>query len=117
WNPQATWYVARSILGVLGMTLRNPYPLRRQKAFVVPGIVPENLVSKLEEVPTWDEWDPDHDRWYCEYKNQDWAQLSTRSVKKHQNPLALIPMQNVWDSFYSFQVLAQDKEALKKSQE
>ncbi len=67
WNPQATWYVARSILGVLGFELRNPYPLKRQKAFVVPGIVPENLVSKLEEVPTWDEWDPDHDRWYFDF--------------------------------------------------
>ncbi len=72
WNPQATWYVARSILGVLGMELRNPYPLRRQKAFVVPGIVPDHLVSKLEEVPTWDEWDPDHDRWYFDYQNHNW---------------------------------------------
>ena len=72
WNPQATWYVARSILGVLGMELRNPYPLRRQKAFVVPGIVPDNLVSKIEEVPTWDEWDPDHDRWYFDFKDHNW---------------------------------------------
>lgn len=64
WNPQATWYVARSILGVLGMELRNPYPLKRQKAFVVPGIVPDKYLGKLEEIPTWDEWDPDHDRWY-----------------------------------------------------
>lgn len=72
WNPQATWYVARSILGVLGMELRNPYPLKRQKAFVVPGIVPENLVGKLEEVPTWDEWDPDHDRWYFDYQDHNW---------------------------------------------
>ena len=30
WNPQAAWYVARGILGVLGIELRNPYPLRRQ---------------------------------------------------------------------------------------
>ncbi|MBX7232034.1 MAG: asparaginase [Bdellovibrionales bacterium] len=64
WNPQATWYVARGILGVLGFTLRNPYPLRRQKAFLVPGIVPETLQNKLAGIPTWDEWDPDHDRWY-----------------------------------------------------
>ena len=71
WNPQATWYVARSILGVLGMELRNPYPLKRQKAFVVPGIVPESLTAKLEEVPTWDEWDPDHDRWYFDYEQHD----------------------------------------------
>lgn len=64
WNPSATWYVARSILGCLDIPLRNPYPLRRQKAFVVPGIVPDKYLGKLEEVPTWDEWDPDHDRWY-----------------------------------------------------
>ncbi len=64
WDSRATWYVARSILGVLGFELRNPYPLHRQKAFVVPGVVPESLVGALEEVPTWDEWDPDDDRWY-----------------------------------------------------
>lgn len=64
WNPQATWYVARGILGVLGFSLRNPYPLKRQKAFLVPGIVPENYLPQLEQIPTWDEWDPDHDRWY-----------------------------------------------------
>lgn len=66
WNPQATWYVARGILGVLGFELRNPYPLRRQKAFLVPGIVPSKYVSSLAKIPTWDEWDPDCDRWYFE---------------------------------------------------
>jgi len=66
WNPQATWYLARGILGVLGFELRNPYPLRRQKAFLVPGIVPERYLSSLEKIPTWDDWDPDHDRWYFE---------------------------------------------------
>jgi L-asparaginase len=64
WNPQATWYVARAILGVLGFELRNPYPLRRQKAFLVPGIVPPKYLEKLKSIHTWDEWDPDHDRWY-----------------------------------------------------
>ncbi|KAA3605415.1 MAG: hypothetical protein DWQ01_19015 [Planctomycetota bacterium] len=64
WNPQATWYLARAILGVLGIELRNPYSLHRQKAFLVPGIVPEVLRDKLEQVPTWDDWDPDQDRWY-----------------------------------------------------
>ncbi len=64
WNPQATWYVARAILGVLGFELRNPYPLRRQKAFLVPGVVPEKYLEKLTSIPTWDEWDPDIDRWY-----------------------------------------------------
>ena len=34
------WNVARALLGVLGINLRNPYPLHRQKAFIVPGIVP-----------------------------------------------------------------------------
>jgi L-asparaginase len=66
WNPQATWYLARGILGVLGFELRNPYPLRRQKAFLVPGIVPEKYLQKLETIKTWDDWDPDHDRWYFE---------------------------------------------------
>ncbi len=64
WNPQATWYVARGVLGVLGFELRNPYPLKRQKAFLVPGIVPQYYVNQLAKIPTWDEWDPDHDRWY-----------------------------------------------------
>lgn len=69
WNPQATWYVARAVLGVLGFELRNPYPLHRQKAFIVPGVVPPHLLDRLEEVPTWDEWDPDRDRW-----DYDWRQ-------------------------------------------
>mgnify|MGYP002815050992 FL=1 len=64
WNPQATWYVARGILGVLGIELRNPYPLRRQKAFLVPGVVPDKYMDTLKTIPTWDEWDPDIDRWY-----------------------------------------------------
>lgn len=66
WNPQATWYVARAILGVLGIELRNPYPLHRQKAFLVPGVVPPNRLAALELLPTWDEWDPDRDRWYAD---------------------------------------------------
>ena len=63
WNSQATWYLARAVLGVLGIDLRNPYPLHRQKAFVVPGIVPEKYLEILSSLPTWDEWDPDGDRW------------------------------------------------------
>ncbi len=63
WNPQATWYIARGILGVLGFELRNPYPLHRQKAFLVPGVVPPDRVASLAAIPTWDEWDPDRDRW------------------------------------------------------
>ena len=57
WDAQAMWYVARAVLGVLGFELRNPYPLHRQKAFVVPGIVPEDRLELLETVPTWEEWD------------------------------------------------------------
>ncbi len=64
WDPRAIWYVARGILGVLGFDLRNPYPLEKQKAFLVPGIVPESYLESLEKIPTWDAWDPDKDRWY-----------------------------------------------------
>ena len=75
WNSQATWYVARGILGVLGIELRNPKALHRQKAFLVPGIVPEHFLSALEKVPTWDEWDPDSDRWVYDSEQYlaDWA--------------------------------------------
>jgi L-asparaginase len=68
WNPQATWYLARAVLGTLGFRLRNPYSLHRQKAFLVPGIVPPSRLSLLEQVPTWDEWDPDSDRWYYDHR-------------------------------------------------
>lgn len=68
WNPQATWYVARAVLGVLGFSLRNPYPLHRQKAFLVEGIVPPAYREALEGIPTWDEWDPDSDRWYYDWR-------------------------------------------------
>lgn len=64
WNAQATWYIARGILGVLGFTLRNPYPLRRQKAFLVEGVVPPGLLKRLESIRTWDDWDPNQDQWY-----------------------------------------------------
>jgi L-asparaginase len=67
WNPQATWYTARAILGVLGFELRNPYPLDRQKAFIVPGVVPPAYLEALETIPTWDEWDPDSDRWLYDW--------------------------------------------------
>lgn len=67
WNPRATWYIARAVLGVLGFELRNPYPLHRQKAFLVPGIVPPEQLAKLEAIPTWDGWDPDRDRYDYDY--------------------------------------------------
>ena len=72
WNPHATWYVARAALGVLGFELRNPYPLHRQKAFLVPGVVPRRHLAALEQIPTWDEWDPDRDRWYYDWKKRGW---------------------------------------------
>ena len=56
------------MLGVLGFELRNPYPLHRQKAFVVPGVVPPDRLPALEKVPTWDEWDPDRDRRYHDWR-------------------------------------------------
>ena len=65
------------MLGVLGIELRNPYPLHRQKAFIVPGVVPEDRLDKLEQVVTWDEWDPDSDRWYY-----DWQQYSSKMSKE-----------------------------------
>ena len=68
WNAQATWYVARAVLGVLGFSLRNPYPLHRQKAFLVQGIVPDDRLHQLEQLATWDEWDPDMDRFDYEHK-------------------------------------------------
>ncbi|MCO5166482.1 MAG: asparaginase [Planctomycetes bacterium] len=67
WNPRATWYVARGVLGVLGFELRNPYSLHRQKAFLVPGIVPPERLGALERVATWDDWDPDRDRYEYPY--------------------------------------------------
>tara|TARA_B100000530_G_scaffold150041_1_gene94208 strand:+ start:7959 stop:9131 length:1173 start_codon:yes stop_codon:yes gene_type:complete len=81
WNSQATWYVARAVLGVLGVELRNPYPLHRQKAFIVPGIVPESMREALEEVVTWDEWDPDRDRF-----SMDWRDYSEGITR--ENPFA-----------------------------
>jgi L-asparaginase II len=67
WNPRATWYIARGILGTLGFALRNPYQLFKQKAFLVPGVVPEDRLPQLEKIPTWDDWDPDRDRWMFEW--------------------------------------------------
>lgn len=68
WNEQATWYIARSILGVLGFDVRNPYSLHKQKAFLVSGVVPERYLEELEKVKTWDEWDPDRDTYDYDWK-------------------------------------------------
>ena len=77
WNAQATWYVARAVLGVLGIKLRNPYPLHRQKAFIVPRVVPEKYNSSLEQVVTWDEWDPDRDRFSIDWKEYNASVVKT----------------------------------------
>lgn len=63
WDTQASWYVARYILGVLGFQFRNPYPLERQKAFIVPEVIPPDLRKNIEAIQPWDDWDPDRDRW------------------------------------------------------
>ena len=68
WNAQATWYIVRGVLGVLGFELRNPYSLHRQKAFLVPGVVPPDRLEALERIPTWDSWDPDRDKY-----DYDWT--------------------------------------------
>ncbi len=85
WNPQATWYVARSILGVLGFDLRNPYPLNRQKAFIVEGSIPEAYRAKMKKEATWDEWDANRDRWHFDPEEHEqkfggefaWTQLKS----------------------------------------
>jgi L-asparaginase len=64
WNPQASWYIARGVLGVLGIELRPPYPLYKQKAFLVPDIVPQQYLDRLESIPTWDSWDPDREVYF-----------------------------------------------------
>lgn len=68
WDPQAMWYVARYVLGVLGFELRNPYHLERQKAFVKSEIVPPEYRDALEAIPKFDSWDVDLDRWYFDYR-------------------------------------------------
>ena len=69
--------MARAVLGVLGINLRNPYPLHRQKAFIVPRVVPELYLGDLEQVVTWDEWDPNRDSFSIYWK--DYSEAMTRS--------------------------------------
>ena len=68
WDTQATWYIARYVLGVLGFNLRNPYRLERQKAFVVPEVIPPNLREHMSRIIPFDPWDPDEDRWDFEFE-------------------------------------------------
>ena len=72
WNPQATWYVARFALGVLGLDFRNPYKLHRQKAYIVPEVIPPALRGRIDSIIPWDSWDPDVDRW--EFDPDDFVQ-------------------------------------------
>lgn len=68
WNMRASWYVARFVLGVLGFPFRNPYPLERQKAYLVEDVIPPELRSKLGGIQPWDDWDPDRDRWLFDHQ-------------------------------------------------
>ncbi len=63
WDPQATWYVARGILGSLGFELPHCRPLKRQRAFVSSEVVPTALQSCFQEISMWDNWDLESDRW------------------------------------------------------
>lgn len=69
WDSQATWYVARYVLGVLGFEFRNPYPLERQKAFIVEDVIPPNLRNKIQNIQPYDDWDPDKDKWEFDYRD------------------------------------------------
>jgi hypothetical protein len=68
WDMRASWYIARYTLGVLGFEFRNPYPLERQKAFIVPESIPVFLRDKIAAIQPWDDWDPDRDRWDFDHK-------------------------------------------------
>ena len=48
----------------------------RQKAFIVPGIVHPKYLENLEEVVTWDEWDPNQDSFSLDWK--EYAANTTR---------------------------------------
>ena len=37
--------------------------LRRQKAFIVPEVIPPELRARMNAITAWDSWDPDIDRW------------------------------------------------------
>ena len=42
-------------------------PRSKTLPMIVPGVVPPDRLARLEKVPTWDEWDPDDDRWYYDH--------------------------------------------------
>jgi L-asparaginase len=68
WDTTATWFVARYVLGVLGHKLRNPYRLDRQKAYIVPDLIPPALRHRISDIEPFDAWDPDEDRWEFDFE-------------------------------------------------
>ena len=68
WDTTATWFVARYVLGVLGPKLRNPYRLDRQKAYIVPDLIPPSLRHRISDIEPFDAWDPDEDRWEFDFE-------------------------------------------------
>jgi hypothetical protein len=70
-------------LGVLGFDFRNPYPLDRQKAFLVDECIPPNLRSKIAGIQPWDDWDPDRDRWLFDYREFAPVQEKNRGQGVH----------------------------------
>ena len=69
WDSAASWFVARYALGVLGFELRNPYHLDRQKAYIVPEVIPPALRPEIERIVPFDSWDPDEDKWNFEFSS------------------------------------------------
>ena len=49
WDPRATWFMARGLLGALGFDLPGPEPLHRQQAWVSSQIVPSSLRQELAD--------------------------------------------------------------------
>ena len=71
--------------------MRNPYPLTRQKAFIVPGVVPPDRFKDLEGIATWDEWDPDMDRWYYDWSEYVGSQPLMRGHDPPRRGMADLP--------------------------
>jgi hypothetical protein len=69
------------VLGVLGFNLRNPYRLERQKAFIVPEVIPPQLRPNMASITPFDAWDPDEDRW-----DYDFEKYATSGAAPHFSP-------------------------------
>jgi len=68
WDTTATWFVARYALGVLGFSLRNPYRLDRQKAYINENIIPPKYRHSIADIVPFDPWDPDEDKWDFDFE-------------------------------------------------